>query len=67
MDQNGLKHSSKIDLTGGLAQVAISWSETKTIGPGPRDLRLFQSLHLSLFIMERFDMYILQTKLFLLD
>ena len=56
MDKNGPKRSSRIDGTGGLAQVAISWSDTKTVGPGPTDLHLFQSLHLSLFIMERFDM-----------
>ena len=35
MDQNGPKHSSKIDCTNGLAQVAISWPNAKTVGPQP--------------------------------
>ena len=40
MDQNGPKRSSKIKW----AQKAISRSNTKTVGPGPMDPHLFQSL-----------------------
>ena len=46
MDRNGPKHSSNINWTGGLAQVPISWSDAKTVEPGPTDPRLFQSLNL---------------------
>ena len=44
MHYNGPKSSSKIDWTGGLARVAISWSDAKTVSPRQTDLRLLQSL-----------------------